>query len=278
VLERSTVLSRDALDAVAQLEAASLAHDGGRLKLEWGALEHRTGDVVNDVLWWQDGRLVGFAGLYAFGSPTVEVTGMVDPGHRRRGIGAMLLDETIACCRERGLARFLLVTPRGSDAAQRLASSRGGVLEHSEHALALTGAVAEGPSDDSLTLRPATRADTDDVVRILTAAFDHPHGPIDLEAHGEQTLVAERGGAVVATLRVHKSPEAWGVYGFAVEPQLQGHGIGRDVLRRVCRQANEAGIVRVHLEVSVDNDRALTLYTSLGFAHETTEDYYELPL
>jgi ribosomal protein S18 acetylase RimI-like enzyme len=31
------------------------------------------------------------------------------------------------------------------------------------------------------------------------------------------------------------------------------------------------------LEVDVDNDRALTLYTSVGFTPITTEDYFALP-
>jgi ribosomal protein S18 acetylase RimI-like enzyme len=33
----------------------------------------------------------------------------------------------------------------------------------------------------------------------------------------------------------------------------------------------------VHLEVATDNDRALHLYTSLGFTPATIEDYYALP-
>jgi ribosomal protein S18 acetylase RimI-like enzyme len=33
----------------------------------------------------------------------------------------------------------------------------------------------------------------------------------------------------------------------------------------------------VHLEVTVDNDRALNLHTSLGFTRVATEDYYALP-
>jgi ribosomal protein S18 acetylase RimI-like enzyme len=97
---------------------------------------------------------------------------------------------------------------------------------------------------------------------------------LELESPSEPTMVAERSGATIGTLRVHKSAEGWGVYGFAVDPAWQGRGIGRDLLRRVCRQANDAGIDRVHLEVSVENDRALGLYTSLGFVHEATEDYF----
>ena len=68
-----------------------------------------------------------------------------------------------------------------------------------------------------------------------------------------------------------------GIYGFAIDPLWQGRGIGRDVLRRVCRQLREEGIRRIGLEVAVDNDHAVGLYTSLGFTLVTTEDYYALP-
>jgi ribosomal protein S18 acetylase RimI-like enzyme len=49
------------------------------------------------------------------------------------------------------------------------------------------------------------------------------------------------------------------------------------VLRRVCRNFREGGATQVGLEVAVENDRALGLYTSLGFRPVITEDYYALP-
>ena len=278
MLERSLGLPAPTLAAIAALEAATIESDGGRLKLEWGVLRERPADAVHDLLWWEGDALVGFAGLYAFGAPTVEVAGMVHPNHRRRGIGAALLDEMLGLCRERRHQQVLLVTPRTSTAAPALAASRGGRLEHSEHVMALTGPPADGPEDSTVRFRPATRADADEVGRLLTEAFGHPWTPVDLEARGEPTMVAERDGSVVATLRVHREPTEWGVYGFAVRTSLQGRGIGSDLLRRVCRQAGDAGIGRVHLEVSVDNDGALHLYTALGFELEATEDYYDVPV
>jgi ribosomal protein S18 acetylase RimI-like enzyme len=63
-----------------------------------------------------------------------------------------------------------------------------------------------------------------------------------------------------------------------VDPAWQGRGIGRDVLRQVCRELRDEGVQRIGLEVAVENDHALGLYGSLGFTQITTEDYYELPL
>ena len=84
-------LSRTELAAISDLEQRVLAVDGGRLKLEWPVLRARSGRRQQDVLAWQDDRLVGFLGTYAFGAATVELAGMVDPEVRRRGTGTALL-------------------------------------------------------------------------------------------------------------------------------------------------------------------------------------------
>jgi ribosomal protein S18 acetylase RimI-like enzyme len=91
------------------------------------------------------------------------------------------------------------------------------------------------------------------------------------------TLVVERDGELIGTVRLVPEGDRAGVYGFAVHPGHQGRGIGRDVLHRVCRTARAAGAGAVHLEVATGNDRALRLYTSLGFRPVITEDYYTLP-
>jgi ribosomal protein S18 acetylase RimI-like enzyme len=278
VLELARGLPSETLTQIAALEADSVSADGGRLKLEWNTLKSRSDDAVEDVLWWEDGRLVGFLGAYAFGGPTVELAGMVHPDYRRRGIGTRLLDEAIELCREQGREKILLVIPRTSPGGQALAESRGGFLDHSEHALDLEGAAVEGQSDPSLVLRPVSSDDIADETRILAEAFGESTGSMVLDALDESRLVGDHDGKVIATLRVHRSPEQWGIYGFAVEPHLRGMGIGRDLLRRICRQAHEAGVTRLHLEVEVNNDRALGLYTSLGFAPTSTEDYFDVPL
>jgi ribosomal protein S18 acetylase RimI-like enzyme len=45
----------------------------------------------------------------------------------------------------------------------------------------------------------------------------------------------------------------------------------------VCEQLRADGARRIGLEVAVENDRALGLYTSVGFEAVTTEDYFTLP-
>ncbi len=268
-------LSEDDLAAIADLERRVVAHDGARLKLEWGSLRSRSGDQVDDLLWRDGDRVVGFLGLYRFGSAELELAGMVDPQVRREGIGTALLDAALELARERGLRQALLVTPRVTSAGREFALAHHATLDHSEHFLALGTTPTAGPVDPTVQLRPATETDRDDVSRILKAGFgeDHSDGVITNTAT-DRTLVVERDNVAVGTLRLNRDGAKAGIYGLAVDPPYQGQGIGRDVLNRVCRQLRADGAEEVTLEVAVDNDRALELYLSVGFERRTTEDYF----
>jgi ribosomal protein S18 acetylase RimI-like enzyme len=155
-----------------------------------------------------------------------------------------------------------------------LAQRRGGRLEHSEHALQLLDEPAEVPADPRVTVRPAVPADQQTVRELWRAGFgEEPPAA----GHDPNTLVVERDGRAIGAVRLIPEQQRAGVYGFVVHPDHQGRGIGRDVLHRLCRMARASGATAVDLEVATDNDRALNLYTSLGFQPVSTEDYYALP-
>ena len=271
----SAGLSPSALEAIEDLERRVVAADGGRLKLEWNALRHRSGQDVQDVLWWDGERLLGFLGIYTHGAPTIEMAGMVDPGARRRGIGAALLDAGLGLCRQREHDSILLVVPRSSVAGRSLAERRGGGLDHSEHALQLLGEPVEVAADPSVTVRTTLPADQRAVRELMRLGFGWE--PPESAGDDPSTLVVEQGGRPIGTARLLREGDRAGVYGFVIHPGHQGRGIGRDVLHRMCRTALADGATAVHLEVATDNDRALNLYTSLGFRPVITEDYYALP-
>jgi mycothiol synthase len=271
-------LSGDELDAIAALERRVVEHDGGRLKLEWGSLRHRSGDWVEDLLAFEGERLVGFIGIYQVRVPTAELAGMVDPESRRRGIGAALLDAALPLCAARSVSEAQLIVPRDSAGGRALADAHDATLDRTEYALLLRGDPVDGHSDPAITLRTAQRDDVATLMRLFTAGFGS--APSDLAERlverDTRTLVAERDGRIIATLRMHHDHDRGDVYGFVVDPPLQGRGIGRDVLRRVCRQLRAEGATLVGLEVEAQNDNAIRLYTSLGFEPVTTEDYWAI--
>jgi ribosomal protein S18 acetylase RimI-like enzyme len=275
VLELSAGLSPVALQAIADLERRVVEADGGRLKLGWNALRSRSGPVAEDVLWWEGERLLGFLGVYSHGAPALELAGMVDPAARGRGIGAALLDAAVGLCRAREHSSVLLIVPRTSVAGRALAQRRGGRLEHSEHALQLVGEPAAVPADPRLSIRAAVESDRPAVRELMRLGFgwDPPEDAL----RDPDTLVVEHDGELVGAVRMSRDEGRAGIYGFVIHPDHQGRGIGRDVLHRLCRTARADGATVVHLEVETENDRALNLYTGLGFQPVITEDYYALP-
>jgi ribosomal protein S18 acetylase RimI-like enzyme len=277
VLEQAVGLTPGVLQAVAELERQVVEADGGRLKLEWDKLRRRSGDRVEDLLWWEGERLLGFLGIYTFGEAP-ELAGMVAPDARGRGIGSALLDAAVPLCRECGDRPPLLVVPRQSLEGKRLALRRGGTLDHSEHHLVLVGEPSRGPNNPEISLRPAAGPDVPLVVSLLEHGFGWS-GPDDLGDRLKRTALVELRGAVVGTLFLERDDdEEASIFGFVIEPSLQGRGIGRAALRQACEQLHADGARRVSLDVDVANDRALGLYTSIGFTPVTTEDYFALPL
>ncbi len=279
VLEPAAGLPPRVLDAIAALERRVIEVEGGRLKLEWGRLRGRSGDRVEDLLWWEGDRLVGFLGIYGF-ETLPELAGMVDPDARRRGIGTALLDAAISLCRDRRALRPLLIVPRASPAGGRLALRRGGVLDHSEHALVLSGDPITGPAGP-VGLRRATMADIPLISRLVELGFGGP-APDDLasrlDSTYERTVIVELDGSAVGTLRFRHDAEGARIYAFVIDPAWRGRGIGRAALGRACEQLRAEGTSWIGLEVDAENDRALTLYTSVGFTPIATEDYFALPL
>ncbi len=280
MLERAQGLTTTALEAIESLERRVVANDGGRLKLEWGALRSRRADEGRDLLWWEDGRLLGFLGIYTHSWPTVEMTGMVDPDARRRGIAQALFEAAGAICRSEESERVLLVVPRSSLAGREFATRQGLAYHHSEHALSLRARPADGPADPTLSVREATAADIPDLTSLFLDGFGDvfidPNRPLVEERR--RTLMIAREDETIGTLSVSRQGRGAAIYGFVVASAWRGRGIGRAILTHVSRDLFDAGADKVELEVEVTNDRALALYTSVGFAQVVTEDYYDVNL
>ncbi len=264
------------------LEQRIVAADGVRLKLEWRYV--REGRTLASLVWrddeHDDGPLVGFLGLYAFGgAPYVELVGMVDPRHRRRGIATRLLDRGLEICGQRGFSHRLAVVPRDSPPAAALVRARGAVIEHSEYSLVLDREPERAPEDPATVIRDATEADRADRIRILTAGFGPPPASMLDSLRGADfwNVMVDHAGAAVGTARLSVDDGGGYIGGFAIDPEYRGRGIGRDALGRFCATLRERGLDRVVLQVAVENDLALGLYTSTGFRAVSTEDYYLLP-
>lgn len=275
-------LSPEHLGEIEDLAAACIAVDGGRLKLELSALASRPSDLANDFLWTGPDDLIGFLGVYGYRPDQVELLGMVHPSWRRLGVFSRLFEAAMGEVTRRGVPEALLVVDRLYEAGAAFARSVGGTIEHSEHRMVLRNEPAPLEVDPHVSVRRAERGDVPLVIECLAEAFDYPTDLLETEEvdalarRFPGTLVIERTGEIVGTIRVERGGEAAGIYGFAVLPRYQGQGIGRQVLSEIARELVASGVPEVGLEVSCANDSALRLYLSCGFEVMGTEDYYSV--
>jgi ribosomal protein S18 acetylase RimI-like enzyme len=125
-------------------------------------------------------------------------------------------------------------------------------------------------------VRDLASADGPAATAILTEAF----GPGDSGPAGEpeRFLAIDLDGAMAGVLRLDRDGPRAAIYGFAVASRWRGQGIGRQALVAACERAWDAGAREITLEVEVDNEHALGLYTSVGFERAATEDYYKIAL
>lgn len=261
--------------AVAALQQVVEAHDGIALKLNWDCL--RQADRTDpDFLRYQDGRLIGFLGVYGFGS-SVELCGMVHPDARRQGHFQALYDQALAYCREAGFTEILLNTPSASQSGQGFLRKQGARYAFTEHQMKWMGPTLPSPAPGLL--RPATPEDLEAQVQLDVEAFGRPEA--DARTTNSQILqepdttvyMIMQEETTVGKIRIQTTgSEAW-IYGFAVFPRFQGRGIGRRVLETVVAEFASRGY-DVFLEVEAKNDRALHLYTSVGFQVVQGQDYY----
>lgn len=81
----------------------------------------------------------------------------------------------------------------------------------------------------------------------------------------DKSLTLMVGGAAMGIgLVAVRGPRAW-IAGMGVDPHVRRQGAGRELLRRMVSELQNAGIREVSLETLIINIPAITLYTNAGF-------------
>ncbi|MFE9560159.1 GNAT family N-acetyltransferase [Streptomyces sp. NPDC006487] len=252
-----------------------------------------------------DGVPVGVAGLRVFTSPgqehLAELELHVDPAHRRRGTGSLLLAAVVSACRAEN-RRSLIATAAADGPGEAFSGRRG-----FRRALALSHLVLrldEMDRDDLLRIADAkhpgyrltswTGTVPDDLATAFAAAKntmnDMPVGDLDYgsvawdadRVRAMAAVVADRGDTLLTTAAVHDSGAMAGYteiliphgasprvqqYDTAVVPEHRGHGLGLWVKAAMVDRlrAEYPGAVEIETDNADDNVHMLAVNHRLGF-------------
>lgn len=278
LLKRST-LTGEEVDEISRLIAVCDGQDNLDLPISLESLRRRSGDEIDDFLYYERGELVGYLCVDNWGKEEKELTGMVAPEFRRRGVFRQLFEAAREECKARGVEKLFLICERASQSGHAFARAVRAHHDFSEHKMALQTFVERQRSDPQFQMRPATLADKEALISIIaTDMGDEQDARQFIErifAQGNQPqAIATLAGQPLGTLRLDYHDGEAGIYGFVVHTEYRGRGYGRMMLEYIIRQLHDEGIKAITLEVEVENKNAIGLYSSCGFETVTTYDYF----
>jgi ribosomal protein S18 acetylase RimI-like enzyme len=283
VVPRITLTAAE-LEEIKELELICVKHDGIEMKLNWSMLSKRRGSEVNDLLYYEDGRLAGFLGIYFFGRTEAEISGMVHPDFRRRGIFSALLKKAEEECRKKKFQRILLICPGNSASGKEFALAKKAEYSFSEYFMERKDAALPAPSG-SISLRKTQPGDFETLVTLNQEGFSISREEAEeflknrMENSNDITLIAEIEGMPVGKIGLKLEKDNVFIYGFSVMERLRGKGYGRQILQQSIQYTQEVLKKKYNsLEVAAQNEGALHLYQSCGFVTARSIDYYASPL
>jgi ribosomal protein S18 acetylase RimI-like enzyme len=282
-------LSKQQVSQVRALADSCEERDGYSMeaRLDIGTLETRPEGSVSDVLWHESGRLVGFAGMNSYSDPSeVEAAILVHPEFRRRGIGRSMARAVVRECQNRGVRRLLIVVPHESREGAGFARMMGTRHFHSEYTMDLDVSRISPfePIHDAVELRPAGAEDVPIMAAIVASAFAEPVGEEEqalvrlMKDSTRITYLATQDGRPVGVIQSAVSDGRAFIVHFAVRPEMQGRGIGRQMLMAIVRGLQNSGGKWITIEVETENEHALSLYQRCGFVTVNATDYELLEL
>jgi ribosomal protein S18 acetylase RimI-like enzyme len=260
------------------------------VRIDWIKLRPQGGDETNDFLYYEDGILVGYLVVDAYGTEEVELTGMVHPDYRRKRIFTTLLTAAKQECRGRGVRKLVLVCEQSSRSGQAFIATSGAHHDFSEYRMVLETFREKKVFDDRLFFREAYQSDLEALVTILIdgsddtveevksyirEGFNEPYCHFYLATFGEASLGCKE---PIGCLRLYDMADEVGIYGFVVRPEYRGRGYGRQMLEETIRTIQAGSQKRIMLEVDTGNANAIGLYRSSGFKETTTYGYYSIAM
>jgi ribosomal protein S18 acetylase RimI-like enzyme len=278
-LLRKSTLTGEEIDEIARLIALCDGQDNLDMPISLDSLRQRPGNEIDDFLYYERGELVGYLYVDSWGKEEKELTGMVTPEFRRRGIFRQLFEAAREECKARGVEKLFLICERSSQSGHAFARSVRAHHDFSEHKMALQTFIERQRSDPQFQMRPATLEDKEALISIIATDMgdeeDARQFVENIFALGNQPqYLATLAGKPLGTLRLDYHDGEVSIYGFVVRTEYRGRGYGRQMLEQIIRQLHDEGIKAITLEVEVENKNAIGLYSSCGFQVVTTYDYF----
>lgn len=281
MLSTTNQLNENQFRDLEQLQAISRKIDGSSPNVYPHLLtQPRTLPTI--ALYYEKEQLIGFLSIYFFYDNAVEIALLVHPDARRKGIATQLLQSMLPLIQEYNYPKAIFSSPAHLN--ERWLPPLGFTHKHSEYYMERRNLNPLLDHQKKLAFRPATIKDIPQLCLLDEACFHKTHAELEPRF---QHILSERHYQVVLAFEqeclIGKAHLRWQEHGatlsdIAVFPAKQGQGLGTALITHCINYALSEGKPNLSLDVETHNQKALELYTRLGFLTQNACDYWIIEL
>lgn len=236
--------------------------------------------MAPNILYYHQSELIGFLAVFFFYEGACEVSLMVHPAWRKRGIAGQMLAEVLV---DIHVDKLIFSAPDADDKDKFL--TRGMSFYDSEYQMLRYSDKLLAYDESLCTIRLATEGDLDTLSYIHNQCFSDT-SVIDASQRISalyrdtmyQLLIAEQAGYAVGKIHRCEEEDRLRIMDFAVLPAMQKKGVGGQLLIHCINYALLKNKPVVMLEVKYDNQSAIDLYKRFGFDMTNVVNYWVIEL
>lgn len=281
MIKNTNQLEAHQLKELEQLRALCKKADGSTPNLYPHILELPRAFPAS-LLYYKQKQLVAFLAAYFFYEDAVEISLLVHPLYRRRGIGKELIRTILPLIQSQNFHKLIFSSPAHLN--NLWLTANGYSYMHSEYYMERDDLKPLLDYKKTLTFRTAISEDIP-----LLCAFDEacfPNKQVDaierfqhlIDGREYQILLAYENNNPVGKAHLRWQPTGATLSDIAILPTHQGKGLGTTLIAHCINMALSEGKPHLNLDVETHNERALKLYTRLGFITENASDYWSIDL
>lgn len=282
-LVKTTKLGKSELRDMKKLVDICAKHDHFQTKLYWNILQDRKIPEFDDFLYYQDGNLIAYLGLFVFKEKEAELTAVVHPKYRHQGFFKRLYEEALTECKRRDISSLLLLCTRGQSPGEDLCKKLGGVYSHAE--IEMTFKNPPQLDAPKIELRDVGEPDVMELAKMDSACFGTDFDKMVFrffsglkDKHRIVWMATLDGQNVGKThIRFDEGRRAY-IHDLCVPVENQRKGVATGMVLAAIDKLKKMGYPTVFLDVEEKNPKAIGLYEKTGFEVTAIHDFYKLPV
>ncbi|HVV67874.1 MAG TPA: GNAT family N-acetyltransferase [Gammaproteobacteria bacterium] len=284
-LTKVSRLHKTDLRNITTLADRSADHDGFKIKIYWHIIENRLTMEFNDFFYYLDGNLVAYLALYTFENDEAELSVVVHPKFRQRGIFKKLMAEAILELKQRHLTHCVWIRPQRSPITDDYLRAMGGQYDFSQVEMM----AVRDPVPKELPTIIMREADTQDLITIarMGAVSFNSSFTETLQRFTENMQEKNRLAWLVSTpdyenvgkihVRYDENNAAF-IHDLCIVPEHRGKNLATAMILQTMHLLRQRGQRVITLDVECHNIGALRLYQQCGFDTIAAFDFWRVPV